>query len=471
MIKTVKLAIKCILVTAPLWLFPIYCSTHLLEMAGEDYVAPLWNKNFTNTKQTKYYSTLIIGDSTANAAYIPEVLSDSTVNLALAGSSTIEGYYTLEDYLKYNKAPNDVFVSYMDYHLEEDDFTWDVCNWIHKFTKDQNKEIYEMIQKYGDKSVEELTADDYYRETFMYSIYSPTVYSYSAFKSLGSMRDETNKNMYADATVRFGRYNSITNEEYDPEDITGYSDFIVGALQEKYYYKILDLCKDKNINVHLIKLPLSIDSGFVDDYEEEIQDYYDNLLEDYDNADFYWFHTTYEHEFFANHYHMNNHGAFRFSRELKEVYPEVFEEDDVDSPERMLAFDTDIVGENYMGEISKWIDDKPYTLIFIDSTGQLNDLYYPYVGYNGHDVTWLDLGNANSKYALWYLSGTDEAMPPNVQIAEGDNGITMVYGGQSAELAACTEYGMSFAVLDNVNETIVCTRQCLFTERGLREVQ
>jgi len=62
-------------------------------------------------------------------------------------------------------------------------------------------------------------------------------------------------------------------------------------------------------------------------------------------------------------------------------------------------------------------------------------------------------------------------MPPNVQIAESDSGITIVYGSQSAELAACTEYGMSFAVLDNVNETIVCTRQCLFTDRGFREVK
>ncbi len=467
--KVLLLVCKCILVTAPLWLFPVYCAYNLLYVVGADYVGALWNKEFTQTTQDKYYSTLILGDSTANAAYVPEVLSDATVNLALAGSSTIEGYYTLEDYLEYNEAPKDVFISYMDYHLEEDEFTWDVCNFIHKFSEEQNAEIYKAIKKYGEQSVEELTSSDYERDEFMYSIYSPTVYSYSVWKSLGSDRKANNIDKMNSTIIRNGRYCSITNTEYEPDDIYGYSKFIVGDLQEYYYKRILKLCEKNDINVHMIKLPLCIDAGFVDDYEDEVQDYYDELLEDYEDADFYWFHTTYEHEFFCDQYHMNNHGAFRFSRELKEMYPEAFEDYDDISEERMLALNEDIIGENYMGELSKWIDGKPYTLLIVDSTGVLGEIYYMYVGYNGHDVQLYETDAHTCEYPIWYVSGDDTSISDKVQLTVGDS-IVLNVNEEDAAIIPCEELGISFAVIDNTNNKIICTRECIFTDKGFREI-
>ena len=457
---------------APLWLFPIYCHTHLLSIVGSDYVGALWNKEFTQNNQGKYYSTLILGDSTANAAYMPEVLSDSAVNLALAGSSTIEGYYTLEDYLENNKAPKDIFISYMDYHLEEDDFTWDVSNFVHKFTKEQNEEIYRMIKKYGNQSVEELTTDgDYDRTVAMYSIYSPTIYSYSAFKSLGSLRNEENEAAMEDIKTRLGRYSSITNREYEPEGIMGYSKFKVGKLQEKYYIKILDLCEENDIDVHLIKLPLCIDAGFIDDYEDEVADYYDELLEDYDNADFYWFHTTYEHEFFCDSYHMNNHGAFRFSRELKEQYPDIFDEDYEDmSVQRMNAFDADIADENIMAELTKKVGDKPYSIIIVDTTNNLTDLYYPYVGYGDDDVQWLDIGDDSCKYPTWFVDCDGEGLPEDISYIATDSGLTVTYGSDVESIIATEEMGISFVVIDKINHKVVCNRQCLFTDRGFRDI-
>lgn len=470
--QVLKLSIKCILVCLPFIAFPFYCQHFMLDFLGHDYVGPYWNKNFTNTKQERYYSTIILGDSTANAAYLPEVLSDSSVNLALAGSSTIEGYYTLYDYLKHNEAPEDVFISYMDYHLEEDDFTWDVSNYIHKFSPVQNQQIKQMIKKYSDNSLEELTAENYDFEVTLYSIYSPTIYANSVLNGIVEDRKDENKNFYDETKTRLGRYCSITNTEYEPETVMGYSTFKVGLLQHMYCKKILDLCEKKDINVHLVKLPLSTDAGFIDNYEAEVQYYYDSLLEDYDNVDFYWFHTTYEHEFFCDQYHMNNHGSFRFSRELKEQYPEVFADDNPAeaSMVRMEAFDADISGENYMGELTKWIADKPYTLVMLDNTGNLGEIYYMYVGYHDHYPSWLETGDKNSKYPYWYVSGDESGMPDGVEININANGAIISYGGIEAELVATDSPGITVAVLDNVNKRIVCTRQCLFTERGFREL-
>ena len=59
----------------------------------------LWNKTVTVQEDTRYYSTLILGDSSANAAYLPELLSEGTINLALGGTTPLENYYVLENWL------------------------------------------------------------------------------------------------------------------------------------------------------------------------------------------------------------------------------------------------------------------------------------------------------------------------------------------------------------------------------------
>jgi hypothetical protein len=65
-----------------------------------------------------------------------------SINLAFAGTSVVENYYTLENYLENNEAPKDVFISIADYDLAQDNFTWPECNMLHKLSLRQNLEIY-----------------------------------------------------------------------------------------------------------------------------------------------------------------------------------------------------------------------------------------------------------------------------------------------------------------------------------------
>ncbi len=455
------LIFKCACVTAPLWGAVIICSTHLLYVVGSGYVGPLWNKEFTNTTQDKQYDVLILGDSTANAFYIPEVLSSSTVNLALPASSTADGYYTLVDYLNNNNAPKDVFISYMDYHLQDDVINWDVGNYIHKYSIEQNQEILDNLNEYAVADVSELAAEDYWKEVKLYHYYAPQKYAHAIMCSVLEKRGEKNKNKYEEITIRSGRYSSITNSQYEPEGDIGYSDYEVTAFNELYYRKILDLCQNNDINVHIIKLPLATNSGYLDDYEEEVEDYYNDLLEDYENAEFYWFHTTYQLEFFYDQYHPNNHGAFRFSRELKELYPEVFEEETTEySEQTMKAFDMDIANENYLGELTKWVNDKPYTIIFLDNGVDLGEYYYMCVGF---DDKWLEPLIDNDVY---YLSADGSSFPENVDVQKENDGklIVTIDDGESVELEPTSNVGISFVVIDNVNNCFVCQRTSDYSE-------
>ena len=191
------LIFKCVCVSAPLWGTAIFCSTNLLTVVGTGYVRSLWNRNFTHTTQEKQYDVVIIGDSLANAAYIPEVLSDSTINLALPGSGTADGYYTLVNYLENNPAPKDLFVTYMDYHLEQDTLIWDVGNYVHAFSPEQNQEIFEAIDEYAvEDSVKKWIAPDYWKEVYYYRFYTPMKYSHALERFLIENRKAKNEAKY-----------------------------------------------------------------------------------------------------------------------------------------------------------------------------------------------------------------------------------------------------------------------------------
>ena len=55
----------------------IYAYTWFNPLGYMDEESPhyLWNKEKVNSEETCYYDTIILGDSMANAAYMPEVLS------------------------------------------------------------------------------------------------------------------------------------------------------------------------------------------------------------------------------------------------------------------------------------------------------------------------------------------------------------------------------------------------------------
>ena len=171
-----KLLLKCIVALVPLWVICIFIAKSPLSYLSADSVGAYWNREFTKTKQDKYYDVVILGDSMAATSFMPELLSDSTANLALSGSSPIEGYYTLKDYLANNDAPTDVFVSYMDYHLAHNDFTFITCNQVHKFGIGEYSEIYKTIKDTGVSEFENVPMDEYWDKAIASSFYLPSEY-------------------------------------------------------------------------------------------------------------------------------------------------------------------------------------------------------------------------------------------------------------------------------------------------------
>ena len=98
--KIIKLVGKCLLVSFPLWALAFLLSRYQMYYVSPEMACLDLNKSITSTHQDKYYKAIVLGDSAANAAFMPEVISDSMINLSILGTGPIEGYYTLKEYLE-----------------------------------------------------------------------------------------------------------------------------------------------------------------------------------------------------------------------------------------------------------------------------------------------------------------------------------------------------------------------------------
>ena len=117
--KILGLAMKGICVMLPMILIWVYTWMNPLGFMTDGTPFDLWNKEKTNTKQEKYYEAVFLGDSTANAAYVPEVLSDASINLSLGSITPMEAYYILQDWIEHNEAPKTCYISFLDYHMKD----------------------------------------------------------------------------------------------------------------------------------------------------------------------------------------------------------------------------------------------------------------------------------------------------------------------------------------------------------------
>ncbi len=454
--KVCKLLLKCIIALIPLWVIAFYIAINPLSYLSTDSVGAYWNKMFTQSSHEKKYDVVILGDSMAATSFMPELLSDSTINLSLSGSSPIEGYYTFKDYLDNNEAPTDVFVSYMDYHLAHDDFTLSTCNQVHKFSLMDYIEIYKNIKQTGAKQFESVQIKDYWSDAVASSFFMPSEYIASIINSAKEGgRYNQNKKSYDEITKQFGRSCLMTNDISESSGIR-YDDFSVSALQSCYYKKLIDLCEENQIKLHIIKLPLDRNTVFSDEYIAEVNGYYMTALANTQYAEFIWYPADYAVEWFWDDYHMNQHGSYRFSMQLKEDYPNIWGDYSA-TAEQMLAINNDIQIENEMAELFKWIDKKDYSvLIYSNVTGEdFSGIYNAFLQYGNQAINKTDVEN------LFVVTGDSNAEKITVSLSDGTLSFNIGSNQEKIDLNK-SENVLNVIVIDRKNECIVTSKLANF---------
>lgn len=319
-----KLTYKCFFVMLPLIIFCLFARFGLMLFA--DWEAPyyMWNRDFTHTHHETKYDVVILGDSVANGAYLPDSLSENTINLSLGGLTPVENYYTLYNWLENNEAPKDVFMSYQDFHLSIVECFWSRAMYAHLLPTSQCVEIIEKGMEFEDETV---IHKGWQEEFISYELGLPDKYVTSFLIGLGTDRAEFNRKERIRGELNDGRYIGDNAIPYDPNcEVIVFDTFCVREIEDFYIRKTIELCKENDIKVHFIKLPLAPNESFTENYRIQIQSYYENLERCYNNLDFQWYEEPYEGECFVDSHHMNTRGAIRFSRFLKSEYKECFEE-------------------------------------------------------------------------------------------------------------------------------------------------
>lgn len=120
-----KFIMKLILLIGLIWgIFAIIARNFGMYIYDEEYASYKQTLDYIN-QSNETNRVLIFGDSVAKAGIIPQLISEDTYNISMAGATTIEQYYMLQDYLEHHEAPKTLIMMYfIGAHDSIDDFFW-----------------------------------------------------------------------------------------------------------------------------------------------------------------------------------------------------------------------------------------------------------------------------------------------------------------------------------------------------------
>lgn len=454
--------LTCICVLLPVVCISLYCHFGMIKFVDDEAPYFLWNREMVNNHHEEFYDTIILGDSTANAAYEPAVLSDGTINLALGGITPIDSYYILKNWLANNQAPKVCYISHFDAHFSIEAWFWKRVMFTHLHHADQNIVIMRDALKYKDPNI---CTENWLEDFVSYQLCLPDKYMTSIINAHVNQRYEANLAAQMNASLHSGRYMKKGTEEYAGEAEV-YRSFTVAPLIDAYYRRLIELCIENGIQVRIVKLPVSETYSYSDEYVKEFAGYYAALKEEFPEITVDWI-KNYEWNMFADKSHLNSHGALQFSTELKSMHPEDFNSD-IFSEGQIAATNDSIQEENKVEEILKWMGGHDYTAVICDLSGQLGTVYnnvirpefgplFPELGLFG--PIWED-----DMAKVYYVSGLDHEK--QLDIMPSADGMTVQVGGVLAADWHGTPGMLGIVVVDNYNDCVVCTKSFRYVDNS-----
>lgn len=273
-----------------------------------------------------YYRVLIMGDSEAKSAWLPDELSEDTYNFSLAGASPIDEYYCLKDYLEKNDAPEYLFYTQAAGHFVEADFFWSRMIYFHRMCETDFYDLLETLKDYKDVTL--FGERNMKQEFLLYKYYFPTKYSSAFLKFLlGENRyDKCIKN-YQIAEENCGQMQVGNADRWDEANkYAKWESFEANEIIDDYFGKLIDLCGEHGIKFIFQMIPYSestyenLQPQFVSDYTS----YLESLQEEHPDALIDHELVSYDNSYYGDAYHLNRRGTVRFSQEMREKYSEIF---------------------------------------------------------------------------------------------------------------------------------------------------
>lgn len=307
-----RLILFFIIVLLPLQLFLYFCP---MTYHYSDYV--MWKNTWENTKENNFQA-IIIGDSRAKAGIFPLDLTDDVYSLTLGGSTPVEGYYTLKEYLKNNENLEYVIISYAPFDLQDHGWLW---HRTIKYDFLESQSIFEIFKEY-EKAGKGSKKD--YLKYWLYKLKYPRLFLNEMTDSFKDLTKKRKKNYDILAMLDYSKgYHWFATAEYSDElnNETNYDSFFVTDVINSYMNKMLSLCHEENIPVYYVTMPMNKASfyGLAKQYISDYDEYLNSLEEKYPNLDIFFDINYKSNKQFADSSHMNEQGAHIFTKQLDDI--------------------------------------------------------------------------------------------------------------------------------------------------------
>lgn len=296
------------IIYAALWILP-----EEKYMQGE-YGAWKQQKEYSLQKHAR--EVILLGDSRMKID-VNAVELDNTYNMALAGASPMESYYTLKRYLTAGNIPHAVYIGFAPTHFTSYENYLERGLFFHYYDENEIREININIMKYDGK--------DYTSEAYKYIWRSPAVYLTALLHSFKEDRELLNFNLYEEMQRCKGTLTMNVKKKPDalvqPEE-TKEKHFKLKRVLDYYLGQTIIMCKDNHIPVYIVQLPMSDygvellkSTGYMQQYENYMQ----TLADDYGiSVEIHI--PVYPDELFADNSHLNKQGQQQYTRYMKDLY-------------------------------------------------------------------------------------------------------------------------------------------------------
>lgn len=317
----IKLILKIILLMLILWIiFAIFIHKFGMYVYDGEYAS--YKETMDYIKNSNEYNDVIIcGDSVAKSAIIPTEVSDKTYNIAMPGTSAIEQYYIIEEYIKNHEKPKTVLMMYSMTGYNQDvidRFFWNRTVYFNCLTTEQFSDII--------KTGLFPNSFNAVLNYFQYKTYMPNKY-YAAFKnSLEQRRYETNVDKYNYNRDHKGHQYFGVEKEYVPNNVSidNQTGFKPLEIVEHYLFKCIELCKKNDMQLIILQNPVNFSTytNSQDQFRIEFTEYMKNLEKKYEGIIVDPNITVADDSWFGDYVHLNPHGATQFTTQIKERYSE-----------------------------------------------------------------------------------------------------------------------------------------------------
>lgn len=281
------------------------------------YLNQLLNKNIDLSDSTIKY--LFLGESRLNAG-IDYLQIPNCWSLAYGGSSPIEQYFILKKYLENYPKPDTLFYSVSPRFLCETYAFWDYAVRNDFFTFNNFKEIKKNNNQFNDTvlgfcpKLNFLLYKTKYIGYYQADIYINSIYfgKKENIENITFMQNRKGQQFHPNLLDSCSELNHETK----------YQNFKPSLLLDHYFEQIFELCKEKNISVIFLFMPMNkssfsqLSENFITDYQSYIKKYQHNYP-NFDISDSIYFFSD---NYFGDNSHLNFFGQQEFTNQLIEKY-------------------------------------------------------------------------------------------------------------------------------------------------------